>query len=164
MELGPLQLMVVGFDRPDFQGEVAEEIVRLSDAGVVRLIDLIVVHKDREGNTTTVQTTELTPTEMQDFGISVGALVGLEVGGPEGAVAGAVAGAEATADGHLLDDLDLVDVLEEIEPDSAAAIALLEHQWAIPLREAILRNNGVPVLDMWVHPDELIAFGGAAGD
>jgi uncharacterized membrane protein len=164
MELGPLQLMVIGFDKPDFQGDIAEEIVRLSDAGVVRLIDAIVVDKDREGNTTTIQTTDLTRPEMEEFGITVGALIGLGLAGEEGVEAGAVVGAEAVADGHLLDDLDLVDVLDEIEPDSAAAIVLLEHTWAIPLREAIVRANGVPVIDMWIHPDELIALGAMAAD
>ena len=50
-------------------------------------------------------------------------------------------------------------MLEEIPPDTAVAIALLEHRWAIPLREAIVRAGGFPILDTWVHPRDLVEVG-----
>ena len=49
MALGPVQLLVVGFDRPDFSGEVLAELERLRASDVVRVIDLLVVHKDADG-------------------------------------------------------------------------------------------------------------------
>jgi uncharacterized membrane protein len=161
MDFGPLQLMVIGFDHPNFEGQIVNEVARLSDAGVVRLIDALVVSKDAAGEVTTVLTTELSVPEMEELGATIGALIGLGVGGEEGAEVGAEFGQEAGADGHLLDDLDLVDVLDEIEPDTTAAVILLEHRWAIPLRDAIIAANGVPVVDMWIHPDELVALGAA---
>ena len=45
MSLGPVQLLVVGFDRPDFSGEVLDELERLRESDVVRVIDLLVVSK-----------------------------------------------------------------------------------------------------------------------
>jgi len=52
-----------------------------------------------------------------------------------------------------------VDVLAEIPPDTAVAIALLEHRWAIPLREAIIAAGGFPIIDTWVHPRDLVEVG-----
>ena len=161
MDFGPLQLMVIGFDHPNFEGKIVAEVARLSDAGVVRLVDALVVSKDAAGDVTTVLTTELSIPEMEELGAMIGALIGLGLGGADGAEVGAAYGEEAGSDGHLLDDLDLVDVLDEIEPDTTAAVLLLEHTWAIPLRDAITAANGVPVIDMWVHPDELVALGAA---
>lgn len=164
MELGPLQLMVIEFDHTELQGDIAREVVKLSDAGVVRLVDAMAVSKDRHGNTTTIQTSELSVGEMQEVGATIGALIGFGMGGEEGAEAVAAMGAEAAADGHILDDMEMVDVLDEIAPDTTAAIILLEHTWAIPLRDAIVRADGHPVIDMWIHPDELVALGALAAE
>ena len=46
-----------------------------------------------------------------------------------------------------------------IPNDSAAAIILLEHRWAIPLRDAIRGANGFHIADDWVHPLDLVAIG-----
>ena len=51
-----------------------------------------------------------------------------------------------------------------IAPGSAAAIALIEHVWAEPLRDAIARAGGVPVSGEWVHPLDLVAIGMMAAD
>jgi hypothetical protein len=51
------------------------------------------------------------------------------------------------------------DVLDEIPPDSAAAILLLEHRWAIGLRDAVRGAGGYPISDGWVHPEDLVAVG-----
>jgi hypothetical protein len=70
-------------------------------------------------------------------------LIGLGVEGEDGMVAGAELGAEAAAEGAgLLPDEAAWDVLEDIPNDSAAALVLLDHRWAIPLRDAIGRMGG----------------------
>jgi hypothetical protein len=46
---GPVQVLVVGFDRPAFSGEVLAEFARLREAGIVRLVDLLVVSRTAEG-------------------------------------------------------------------------------------------------------------------
>jgi hypothetical protein len=43
-----------------------------------------------------------------------------------------------------------------------AAIAMLEHRWAIPMRDAILRNGGVVLADAWIHPEDLVRYGAEA--
>ena len=64
--------------------------------------------------------------------------------------AGALIGAEAGADGHLIPDGEMYDVADSIPPGSAAALALIEHVWAGPLRDAIASAGGTPVSDSWV--------------
>ena len=46
---GPVQVLVVGFDEPNFSGQVLAELTRLREAGVVRLIDVLLVSRGAEG-------------------------------------------------------------------------------------------------------------------
>jgi hypothetical protein len=85
------------------------------------------------------------------------------VAGEEGAEAGAEMGAEAPEDGvDVLHEEDVLDVVDQIPNDSAAAILLVEHRWAIPLRDAVYRAGGVPVADAFIHPLDLVAVGAIA--
>jgi hypothetical protein len=137
MPLGPVQLLVVGFDRPDFSGEVLAELERLRDSDVVRVIDLLVVHKGADG---VVQ--RLHRSDVGAEGAVVSALIGLDAPRPE-------------SDGED----ELWSLEEAIPNDSAAAIALVEHRWAIGTRDAIRAAGGVPVADAWIHPTDLAAAG-----
>jgi hypothetical protein len=75
-------------------------------------------------------------------------------------VAGAVAGAEAAADGvSVFSDEDAWDVIEDIPPDSAAALILLEHHWAVGLRDAVLRTGGFRISDGFISPLDLVEIG-----
>src|SRR5215210_5776763 len=104
MAIGPVQMLVVGFEGPEFKGEILEELTRLKDADIIRLIDRIVVKKDDEGNIETLHKSDLDDDESMEFGAIAGALIGLGADGEEGARAGALAGAEAMEDGQLFDD------------------------------------------------------------
>jgi hypothetical protein len=74
--------------------------------------------------------------------------------------AGAEAGAEAAGDGiTAFSDEEAWDVIEEIPNDSAAALILLEHHWAVPLRDAIARANGFRISDGFVSPLDLVEIG-----
>ena len=97
-----------------------------------------------------------------EFGALAGALVGLGAAGEEGAEEGAVAGAVAMEDGKAFKDEDVWYVADAIPPGTSAGIALIEHRWAVPLREAIERAGGMPLADEWVHPSDLVAAGAVA--
>jgi hypothetical protein len=78
----------------------------------------------------------------------------------EGLYTGAEAGAEAAADGiSAFSDEDAWDVIEEIPNDSAAALILLEHHWAVPLRDAIARAGGHRISDGFISPLDLVEIG-----
>ena len=162
MAIGPVQLLVLGFDHPEFGGSIVNELKRLKDADIVRVIDAVVVHKDADGAVYTRQFSDLTMEEAEEFGATVGALIGLGAAGEEGLEEGAEMGAEAVAaaGGHALEaGGEDWHVLDDIPEDSAAAVVLLEHRWAIGLREAIVTERGIPLSDGWVHPTDLIAVG-----
>ena len=161
MAIGPVQLIVLGFNHPDFHGEVIAELQRLRDNDTVRVIDSIAVYKDVNGELETEHLSNLTEQEAIELGSKIGALIGLGVEGEEGMEAGALAGAEeAAAEGiNVFGDADAWDVLEDIPNDSAAALILLEHHWAVPLRDAIARAGGFRISDGFISPLDLVAIG-----
>jgi hypothetical protein len=142
MSLGPVQLLVIGFDRPDFSGEVLAELERLRESDVVRVIDLLVVQKGADGVVRRLHHPDLTGEEA---GAVLGTLIGLDATGPEG--------------GELPAEEESWSLDEAIPNDSAAAIALVEHRWAIGTRDAIGAAGGVAVAEAWIHPADLVAAG-----
>jgi uncharacterized membrane protein len=158
--------LVVGFDRPKFGGGIASELNRLKELDIVRVIDALVVHKNAQGDVRTLQATDLSLDEAENVGAVLGGLIGLGASGQSGMIAGAEAGREAVSDrgGHIFNGDETWDVLEDIPSDSAAALILLEHRWAIPLRDSIMAEGGMAVGDIWLHPQDLIAAGLIASD
>ena len=160
MAIGPVQLIVLGFQHPEFHGEIIAELERLRESDTVRVIDALAVHKDPDGEIEVAHLSNLTKDEAIELGSKVGALIGLGIEGEEGMEAGALAGAEAGAEGvHVFDDEDAWDILEDIPNDSAAALLLIEHHWAVPLRDAIARAGGFRISDGFISPFDLIELG-----
>jgi uncharacterized membrane protein len=163
MTIGPVQLLIVGFVGGEFKGEIAKVLADLRERDVIRLIDMGVVRKDEDGVITMIEHSDLNQDETIEFGATVGALIGLGVAGEEGAEAGAIAGAEAALDGGMIED-QVWYIADEIPEGTAAAVALIEHRWAIPLRSAIQDAGGFLVSDAWIHPADLVAIGLAASE
>ena len=160
MAIGPVQLIVIGFKHPDFHGEIIAELERLHDEDTVRVIDALAVHKDADGEIEVQHLSNLSKDEAIELGSKVGALIGLGIEGEEGAEEGAELGAEAGAEGiEVFSDEQAWDVLEEIPNDSAAALVLLEHHWAVPLRDAIARAGGFRISDGFISPLDLVEIG-----
>jgi hypothetical protein len=134
MPIGPVQLLVIGFERPDLDGGVLAELERLREDDGARLLDLLLVHKDADGAVRRLD---------HPGGDVVGALIGLDE--PPGA--------------DPLPAAEFWTVGEAIPNDSAAAIALVEHRWAIGARDAIRDAGGEAIADEWVHPADLAAAG-----
>ena len=160
MAIGPVQLIVLGFPDPDFHGEIIEELERLRQSDTVRVIDALAVYKDAAGEIEAMHLSNLSQDEAIELGSVVGALIGLGFDGEEGAEAGAQAGAEAAADGiSVFPEDEAWDVLEDIPNGSAAAVLLLEHHWAVGLRDAVARAGGFRVSDGFISPLDLIGVG-----
>src|SRR3954466_8258731 len=160
MAIGPVQLIVLGFEHPEFHGEIIAELERLRESDTVRVIDALAVHKDAEGEIEVKHLSNLSKDEAIELGSKVGALVGLGIEGEDGLVAGAEAGAAAAADGvSVFSDAEAWDVIEEIPNDSAAALILIEHHWAVPLRDAVARAGGFRISDAFISPLDLVEIG-----
>jgi uncharacterized membrane protein len=165
MAIGPVQLIVLGFNHPNFHGEVIAELERLHENGMVRVIDSIAVYKDADGDLEMEHLSNLSQDEAIELGSKIGALIGLGIDGEEGMEAGAEAGAEQAAEeGINVFGGDEWDVLEDIPNDSAAALILLEHHWAVPLRDAIARAGGFRISDGFISPLDLVAIGLMSSD
>lgn len=161
-DFGPVQVLAVAFDDVSrLDGQVLEELKRLREQDVVRLVDLLVVA--REGDELrVVQHTDLSEDEAMTFGAIVGALLGVGAGREgEELASTALAGAAELADGHVFDDNEVWYLADAIPPGTAAAVALLEHRWARTLRDRIVERGGQVVADQWIHPADLVAVGAA---
>jgi uncharacterized membrane protein len=160
MAIGPVQLIVLGFSHPNFRGEIIAELERLRETDTVRVIDALAVHKDADGEIEIEHLSNLSRDQAIELGSKVGALIGLGVEGEAGFEVGAEAGAEAATDGiHVFTDEEAWDVLEDIPNDSAAALILIEHHWAVGLRDAVMRAGGVRLGDGFISPFDLVAIG-----
>ena len=127
----PVQVLVVGFEEPSFSGEVIAELTRLREAGVVRLVDVLLVRREEDGSFDT-----LPPPEGADA----------DLGRVTAEILGGTADSDESADGWSLADV--------VEPGSVAAVALIEHLWAEPLVGAIGAAGGRPLGELWLSPED----------
>jgi hypothetical protein len=138
---GPVQVLVVGFEEPSFSGEVVAELGRLGHAGIVRLVDVLLVRRDDDGTFETLDPPQAFDPEL---GRVATAILGDGAEGPD------------DGDGWSLADL--------VDPGSIAAVALIEHTWAGPLVEAIGAAGGRPLGEMWLSPEDRARIPGALSD
>jgi Family of unknown function (DUF6325) len=117
-ELGPVDFLVVEFPagRSNFTGEMARELTRLSDAGTIRLLDLLVLQKDAHG---TIDAFEIDDLDEVDE------LVALE--------------AEIA---EILAAKDVAHLAEAMENGSTAGVIVWENRWAAPFASAARRSGG----------------------
>jgi uncharacterized membrane protein len=161
MSVGPIQMLVVGFgEEAEFKGEILDELERLSNRGLIRVIDLALLRKDSDGDLSLVEVSGLSEEEEVEFGAVIGGLVGLGAAGEEGAIVGAIAGAEAAAEQELGITADvLADFADDLEPDTAVGVLLFEHTWAARLRDLIRANDGFPLMQGFLTPEVLLMVG-----
>jgi uncharacterized membrane protein len=154
-------LSVLGFSYPDFHGAVIEEFERLRESDTVRVIDALAVYKGAGGGIEALHLSNLPKDEAVELGSKIAALIGLGIAGEAGMEAGAEVGAEKAAaeDIHVFSDEEAWDVVAEIPDDSAAALILLEHHWAVPLGDATARAGGFRISDGFIRPLDLIEIG-----
>ena len=138
---GPVQVLVVGFEHASFSGEVLGELVRLREAGIVRLVDLLLVSRTDDG--------ALEVLELPD---------GLPAG--FGAIATALLGRADTDSDEARPDPTTDEVLtwslaDAVPPGATVAVALIEHLWAGPLRDAVGRAGGTALDETWLSAADL---------
>jgi len=164
MAFGPLQVFTFGFaDTSGFEGRIAEELIKLSDAGIITIVDALAVVADGD-EVEILRVSDLDEEQRTELGVEMGALMGLGMAGLEGMIEGAEAGAEIVEEGGL----GVVEAIGEefIEnlPDGAAALLLIiEHKWALPLREAVIDAGGMLMGNQWIGAQDLVELGMALG-
>jgi uncharacterized membrane protein len=162
MTLGPVQIIAIGLDNDKQRGDVARELRAASDQGIIRVIDLLAIRKEQDGSIISLGATDLSPDQRMEFGAMLGGLLGLGAAGEEGAEIGAVAGAEAFSERTFgLSDDDIRDLARDIPPGKTAVMMIVEHRWAVPLKESIQRTGGVVLGQGMVQPESLVLAGAA---
>ncbi len=116
--MGPCEYMVIEFPGRQFSGAMVPELAKITNAGIVRVIDLVFVQKDADGN--------VTATELGDLPEAQRALFD-EV--------------DAEID-DLFNEEDIAIEAAKLEPDSAAVMMVFEHVWATGLRDAVVASGG----------------------
>jgi hypothetical protein len=153
---GPVQLLVIAFEDGKFDGAILEELRRLRDHHVVRLLDLLFVFKDDDGAVVELEMSDLSDEESAEYGDLVGALFGFGAGDDRGVAGRPRPTAAAIAqNGSLLEPAEVWFLADVIPAGTTAAVVLLEHTWAISLRDAVEAADGHDLVDTWVHPRDL---------
>jgi len=158
-DLGPVEIVVVDFDGSHFHGEILPELERLKEGDIVRLVDLLVVRKERSGAVAVLTATDLGMDEMLAFGAKIGAIVGSRLAPEDDVLRGALAGLELAATGHVFDEEEAQRLAESIPNDFATAVMILEHRWAMTLQGAIDRADGRIISREWVTEQRLLELG-----
>lgn len=164
MTIGPLQLLVVGFVDPQLDGSILAALADASESGSIRVVDMLGVYKDADGTVLAAQATDLTEDEAVTYGAWVGALIGLGAGGELGAEIGAVAGAIHAMDEYEygVDAEGLATIADDIPAGGAGMLLVIEHTWAIPLRDAMRASGGILIAQDFLSPEALIAIGASS--
>jgi uncharacterized membrane protein len=118
-EIGPVDYAIIGFPGNKFRGEIAPALADLVESNTIRLIDVAFVGKDEDGKVLAFELTELDP-EVQESLDSLG----IEVQG-------------------LLNEDDLQDAADALEPNSSAAVLVWENVWARTVAQSMRDAGGV---------------------
>jgi uncharacterized membrane protein len=118
-EIGPVDYAIVAFSGNRFRGEIAPALDELVKANTIRIIDIAFVGKDAEGDVVAAELTELDPDVQKSL-----ESVGIEVQG-------------------LLNEEDLKEAAEGLEPNSSAALIVWENVWARKVTQAMRDAGGV---------------------
>ncbi len=131
MEIGPVDYAIIVFPGNQFRGEIAPAIQDLVDAGTIRVIDIAFVGKNADGDAVAMELTELDPEVQQSL-----ESIGVEVGG-------------------LLNEDDLMDTADALEPNTSAALIVWENVWARTVTQTI-RDAGGELVAFERIPHEIV--------
>ncbi len=155
MVLGPIQLVAFRFDSLDgFHGQILDQLEALMDVPAVRMLDVLFVAKDDDGDLVALEFAE-SAEDDGTLGAALGALMGFSFEGDSDDPPGEIT--EASAIGVTPDDIRRVG--RDLAPGTAAALLLIEHQWAIGLRDAIREAGGLPMIQGFLTLEGLVLVG-----
>ena len=119
MTLGPVDYIAIAFPGNKFSGRIIPAIKDLQDAGTIRVLDLVIISKDAEGNVAAIELSEADP---------------------EQAAALAVLGIDRQ---NLLGQEDFEDFGAALEPNSTCGLMVWENVWAAPFVDAVRDADGI---------------------
>lgn len=122
MSYGPIDFIALEFQTDQLTGESLPALLDLVQKQIVRVIDLVIILKDQEGETQVLEIEELAPDVLAVFDPL-----------------------EAEISGIIqVEDIELI--AEQMEANTTAALLLVENLWAIQFGEAVVRSSGRMVM------------------
>lgn len=161
--IGPIQFMTVLLHTPSWEGRIAEEFLKLEDAGLITIIDVAIVSRTSEDEFDLIDVDSEVLPGRPLLGAVIGGLVGFGAAGEDGVELGAEIGMDEGIE--LVDSEELFDEMaDDIPVGGAAAVVAFEQTWARGLMGAIRGNGGQILADEIIHAEDLIDAGIALGD
>lgn len=130
---GPMEYIVVEFPGNKFNGEVIPELAKIVEQGLIRIIDLLFVSKDPDGNIQAFELNDMDPAMRERIH----------------RLAPNVTGLVSTADVEKIGAV--------LENNSSAGVLVIEHLWAAGFRNAIIQSGGRLVAQERISPEDLEA-------
>jgi uncharacterized membrane protein len=133
MTLGPIDFIALEFPGNRFRGEILTELLELVQAGTIRIIDLVVILKDEEGNVVVRELQELDPENIRVFDP-----LEIEVN-------------------SMITQGDIDDFAAALDNNSTAGLMLIENLWALKTMQAMIDANGQLLMYQRIPHDEVEA-------
>ena len=137
---GPVDVAVIAFDEPKFDGSVASAIADLVANGTVRILDIVLVNKDENGTVTVLEVTDVDGDGIPD-------LVALQ---------GDIPG--------MLSETDAGLAVEEMPNNTAIALLAWENTWLVRAGQAIRNNGGTLIAFERIPAEDVQAVLDATGE
>jgi Family of unknown function (DUF6325) len=134
MTVGPLEYTVLGFEGNRFNGEIAKEIEKVVQAKIIRLVDVVMITKDIDGEPTVLELDNMDDPRFAGFAPLIDDLMG------------------------LLTPEDIAKIADDIPANTSALILLFEHRWAVGVKEAVGAAGGFLVDRQTIAPEALEAL------
>jgi hypothetical protein len=141
VSIGPVEYIAIAFPGNNFSGEIIPALQKLVDNGTIKILDLVIIRKDSDGNVEGIELSDASPQEQ------------------------AALGALGISGHRLLGEEDVEDIGGALDPNSSAALMIWENVWAASFAESLrnadgelIANGRIPVSVV----EELMAAGAGA--
>jgi hypothetical protein len=131
MTLGPLEYTVIGFRKGSFDGSIAREIGRVVDQDIIRIVDILMIDRDSQGNTAVIEIDAKDDPAFESFAPILKNRMGLFT--PE----------------------DVETIAGSLPPETSALAILFEHRWAEDIKDAMAKAGGFLVARAVIAPEVL---------
>jgi hypothetical protein len=128
--IGPVDYIVMGFKGNNFDGSILDELTKATDNDTIRVLDLLFIMKDADGNVIEAEFEDQSDEFKEMFG-----------------------NLDRADDMPLLSDSDVEKIGQQMDKDTSAGVLVIEHTWARDLKKALLDAGGILLADGRVHPE-----------
>jgi len=154
MTIGPLHLVVVGFDNDKVVAEIGKQLEIVRQRRIIRLFDFLYILKREDGTVAFKQITDLSQEEKFQYGGVIKSLIGLVVDEGPKLTAGTVAEVSGlTEHDYGINNDELAYISDKILPGRSAFLLLFEHHWAVDLKQAIVDAGGRALFQGLINPE-----------